>query len=137
VLDIALIEDRKLMLVSLDNKLSYSHTLPPRIEVLELQIEFRDKVWQFEWLEHDCPLEEVRGAEAGSRDDIASKLKHTLQSAEEVRHEIEVDENAKPRALYSPLGEFLYGLENLRKKSHGDGDGQEVNETAAINPEEI
>jgi hypothetical protein len=142
VLDIALLKDRWTMLISLDNvhspmstKQPLQQTQPPMIRVFDLRIHQRDGDWQYEWIGHNPTEASSRSEEPGSSGDFASKLERTLQS-DEVRHEIEFEEAVKPRALYSSLGDFLYGLENLRKKSYAEGDGQQTEDATAINPEE-
>lgn len=142
VLDIALIKDKRTMLVSLDNvhsplstKRPVPYPLPPMISFLELQIDPCDGNWQYEWIECNPEKKGNAGMAPCSFGDIASKLERAMQS-EAVRHEIEVEEEVKPRPLYSRLGEFLYGLENLRKKYRADGDGQQAEEVLATNPEE-
>ena len=145
VLDIVLLKESGLMLVSLDSvhsplstKEPISHALAPAIRVFRPRLEKFDKLggeWQFEWVGYDPAIGGHGTMQDGSFEDIASKLDRTLQ-LDDVRHEIELQSATKPNALYSPLGEFLYGLENLRKKFQGDGQEQETEELAVNNPEE-
>lgn len=130
------------MLVSLDNfhcplstKQRMSHPCRPIIRLFELRVGSGDGEGQYDWIQHNPLGKGDEKVQKSSFDDIASKLEGILQS-EDVRHEIEVEEAVKPKVLSSPLGESLYGLENLRKKSQGDGEGQHVEERAADNPEE-
>ncbi len=143
VLDIVLVKESGLMLVSLDGvhsplstKESTSHAMPPIIRVFRPRIDLLDGERQFEWVGVDPAIEYHRAMQNGSFEDTASKLHETLQS-DDVRHEIEVQSTIKPKALYSDLGEFLYGLENLRKKSQGDGQEHEAEELAVIHAEEL
>lgn len=136
VLDIVLLKERDLMLVSLDNvhsplstKEPTSHALAPAIRVFGPRLEKSDGERQFEWVGYDPATGGHGTVQNGSFEDIASKLNQTLQS-NDVRHEIELQNATKPNALYSPIGEFLYGLENLRKKSQGDGQEQQAEELA-------
>lgn len=126
------------MLVSLDNvhlPLSTNQatlqSLSPIIRIFELD------VTQHEWIPCSPANEADRNPQSGILDHVASKLENTLQ-LENVRYEIEFEKDTNPKALYSRLGEFLYGMENLRKKAQGDREGQEEEEeaVAAINPEE-
>ena len=107
------------------------------IRVFDLSINQRDAVFQYDWIELNPAEASGRNLHPGSHSDIASKLERTLRS-EEVRHEIQFEEVVKAKALYSSLGEFLYGLENLRKKFYGEahGNGQQVEGDVGINPEE-
>ncbi len=141
VLEIIIIKNQGIMLVSLDNihaplsmKKPISHPLPPIISAFEFKVGRTNGAWQYEWLEYSPPIKGHGSVQRGSFDDIASKLTRTLQS-EDIRHEIEVKDTVKPEALYSQLGEFLYGLESLRKKTQGDGEVQQAEELAATDPE--
>jgi hypothetical protein len=142
VLDIALTKERSFMLVSLDNihcplstKQKMSHPRRPIIHLFELRVVQSDGEWQYDWIQHN-PLDKCdEKVQHSNFDNIASKLEGTLQ-LEDIHHEIEVEETVKPKALYSLLGESWYGLENLRKKSQGDGEAQHAEEIAAANPEE-
>ncbi|KAF7509524.1 hypothetical protein GJ744_007924 [Endocarpon pusillum] len=141
VLDIVLLKESGLMLVSLDNvhsplstKEPTSHALAPAIRVFGPRLEQFDGKRQFGWVGYDPATGGHGTIQIGSFEDIASKLNETLQS-NDVRHEIELPSATKPDALYSTLGEFLYGLENLRKKSQGDGQEQETEELAVTHPE--
>ena len=143
MLDIAILKDRMTMLVSMDNvhapmsiKRPNAGTLLPMIRVFDVRMDKHGGDWQYEWSEQDPLLGDEGSVEPGSSVDLASKLERTLRS-EEVRHEIEFGETVRPSALYSPLGDFLYGLENLRKKFHGEGDRQQTEDGgSAINAEE-
>lgn len=142
VLDIVLMKDKGMMLVSLDNvhsplsmKRPNTQLLPPIVRVFDLRIIQCAGDLQYKWFAYDHPSEGEEGVPSEEFEDIASNLERTLQS-EEIRHEIQVEETVKAKALYSPLGEFLYGLENLRKKPQGDGKVQQGDGLADIHPEE-
>lgn len=129
------------MLVSLDNvhsplstKVPISHKLAPII--LSFRLDKLDGERRSEWVEYDPTIRGPGTTQNSSFEDVASKLGQTLHS-EDFRHEIEVESATKPNALYSPLGEFLYGLENLRKKSQGDGHEQEAEDLAVTHPEQL
>jgi hypothetical protein len=137
-----LLRECGMMLVSLDNvhsplstNESSPHTLPPIIRIFHLKIGQADGAIQLEWVEHDHLLKGKETAQRGRFDEIASILECTLQS-DDVRHEIELETTVKPKTLYSPLGGFLYGFENLRKRSQGDGDEAQAEELADILPGE-
>jgi hypothetical protein len=130
------------MLVSLDNfhcplstKKRMSPPCRPIIRLFELRVGPGDGEGQYDWIQHNPPGKGDEKVQNSSFDDVASKLEGILQS-EDVRHEIEVEEAVNPKVLYSSLGESLYGLENLRKKSQGVGEAQHAEEIAAANPEE-
>lgn len=138
VLDIVILRDCMTMLISLDNvhapmstKRPNPESLLPKIHVLDIRIDRPGREWQYSLIEAKSLPEGEGSVEPGSSADVASKLGCTLQS-EEVRHEIESGETVKPSALYSPLGDFLYGLENLRKKIHGEGAGLQTEDGAGI-----
>ena len=142
VLDIVLMKESGFMLVSLDNvhsplstKEPASQKVPPIIRAFDLRTDRVNGESQHEWIKHDPHSSADEDVQHGSFDDMASKLNQTLRS-EYIRHEVEFETAVKPKALYSTLGEFLYGWENLRKKSQGDGEEQRAEELAATNPEE-
>lgn len=132
------------MLVSLDNihsplsmKRPVSVALQPIISVFQLKKHLDNGDGEFEWIEYDPPIQGNVSVQHGSFNDTASKLEHTLHT-ENVRHQIEFEEIVKPKALYSTLGEFLYGLENLRKKHQGEAERQHSEEQLLLirkNPE--
>lgn len=131
------------MMVSLDNVHSpwsmnrlNRAKVPPDIAIFDLKIDQNDPSIQCEWIQFEPPLHQHDGfITSGSFDDIASKLPDTLQS-EDVYHEIEISAPTKSKSLYSSLGEFLYGLENLRKKNRIEGDGEQTGEGIEI-PSEV
>jgi hypothetical protein len=144
VLDILLLKDRGIMIVSLDNIHSSGSTNTvspfkalPKIAIFELKVNQTqsDQSEPFEWILYKARVDDDVPTTPGSFDDTASKLQQTLH-AEAFCHEVEVEEVSKSkRPLYSSLGEFLYGLENLRKRSHVEGDGETVEEIARVDPE--
>lgn len=143
VLDIVLSQSKGMMLVSLDNvhaplsmKRPISHPLPPLISAFQLQVNHQDEDWQYDWIEYNRPGSAAESVQPSSFDDMASKLEHTLQS-DDVLHDIEVEEPTKAKELYSSLGEFLYGLENLRKKTQGDGEAQQAGGITGIGDGEM
>lgn len=143
VLDIVMITDTGTMLVSLDNvhlRLSTReaafHQLRPLVHAFDLRFSQIDGLPQYDWIQYEPPVRGHETVECGSFEDIASRLEDTLQ-AEEICHEIEFEKNVQPNAFYSSLGEFLYGLENLRKKSQVDGGEQQAEDLTAPHPEEI
>jgi hypothetical protein len=117
-------------------KTPYSHALSPIVRPLNLNVERCNGEWQYQWVEYDPSLEGSTKVEPKSFDDIASKLEQALQS-DDVKHETEVDAEAKPKGAYSPLGEFLYGLENLRKKTQKEDEEQQGEEVAPEVQEEV
>jgi hypothetical protein len=142
VLDIVMIKETETMLVTLDNvhvRLSTKepafHKIKPVINAFALRFSLIDGAPDYDWIQYHSPIRGQETSESGSFEDIVSRLEDTLQ-AEEIRYEIEFEKNVKPKALYSSLGEFLYGLENLRKRSHGDGEKQQAEDLAGIHPAE-
>lgn len=131
-----------MMLVSLDNvhlpfstNQTRSQLLSPIMSIFELNTAQNHGDWQYNLIPCSLGIEADGNQQSSSLDDVASKLKSTLQS-KGVWHEIEFEKDTNSKALYSRLGEFLYGLENLRKKAQGDREAQEEEAVLAINPEE-
>jgi len=140
VLDIVVIKETETMLVSLDNvhvRLSTKepafHKMRPFIYVFALGFSLIDGAPQYDWIRYHCPIEGQESAESGSKQNIAERLEDMLQ-VEDIRFEIEFEKNVQPKAVYSSLGEFLYGLEHLRKRSHGDGEEQQAEDLEGIHP---
>jgi hypothetical protein len=142
VLDIVVIKETETMLVSLDNahvilstKEPAFHKMKPIMYAFALEFSLIDGAPQYDWIQHDYPIEDQESAESGNYHNIASTLEG-VQQAEDIRFEIEFEKIVRPKALYSDLGGFLYGLEHLRKRSHGDGVEQQVDDLGGIHPAE-
>jgi hypothetical protein len=143
VLDIVVIKETETMLVSVDNvhvqlstKEPASHKIKPLIYAFALQFSSIHGAPQYDWIRYRCPIKGQESAENGSFEDIASRLEDTLQ-AEDILFEIELEKSVQPKALYSSLGEFLYGLEHLRKRSHGNGEEQQAEGLDGTHPAEL
>lgn len=143
MLDVVLIKDRRIMLLSVDNvhaPSSMNRPVPrmhqPCIHAFNLKIDHRDPDWQYEWVRFYPAFEDISGIAPGSFRDIANKFSNPLW-LKDMEHEIEIEEAIKPNALYSSLGEFLYGSENLRKKFQEEGEAQREDKIAGSEHAEI
>ena len=114
-------------LISLDNyhsifsmKSTDTRSRPPIVVVLELQAVWEKCEWKYAWRvsdpsQPDDALPDGSGINNKQNSVIALKLQEALD-LEGCHYNIGPDKLERPQGLYSTLGEFLYGLENLRKR---------------------